>query len=77
MTTEPPTTSSSIASNADAVACLTLATEGLKLLNDYRRDSRGIVGADEARYRADADTLRAEFAELGCRGELLKGFPAG
>ena len=77
VTTEPTTTPSTIESNANAVACLTLSTDGLQLLNDFRQASRGIIAPDPAPYKERADALRAEYARLGCPGELLRGFPAG
>jgi len=73
--TEPATTITTIAQgDAQGIACLNLATEALKLKNDFRLESRGIVAPDEDAYRAEAAALRAEHARLGCPGELLRGF---
>jgi hypothetical protein len=70
--TEPPTTVTTI---SPGVLCLNLSTEALKLLNDFRLASRGIIAPDPEPYRQEAEVLRADHARLGCPGELLKGFP--
>lgn len=72
--TEPPTTVTTI---SQGVRCLNLSTEALKLLNDFRLASRGIIAPDPEPYRQEAEVLRAEHARLGCPGELLRGFPDG
>jgi hypothetical protein len=72
--TEPPTTVTTI---SPGVLCLNLSTEALRLLNDFRLASRGIIAPDPEPYRQEAEVLRAEQARLGCPGELLKGFPDG
>jgi hypothetical protein len=75
VTTEPAPTTTIEQGDAQGIACLNLATEGLALLNSYRQAQRGVAGADEARYAADAAVLRAEHERLGCPGDLLRGFP--
>jgi hypothetical protein len=75
--TEPATTLTTVTTVPQGVACLNLATEALRLLNDFRQASRGIVAPDPEPYRQEAEALRAEHARLGCPGELLKGFPDG
>jgi len=75
-TTQATTTTVTIPQgDAQGIACLRLATEALKLFNDFRQASRGIVAPDPQPYREEADVLRAEHARLGCPGELLRGFP--
>jgi hypothetical protein len=71
------TTSPVVAGDPKGIACLELATEGLKLRNDYIQAQRGIVAPDDDDYRRRGDALRARHAELGCPGDLLRGFPTG
>ena len=75
-TTVPaPTTTGMPQGDAQGIACLRLSTEALRLFNDFRAESRGIVAPDPEPYRARAQALREEHARLGCPGELLRGFP--
>lgn len=46
--------------------CAAILADGVKLANDYRNESRGIAGADEAKYRARAQALVNEARRLGC-----------
>ena len=46
--------------------CAAILADGVKLANDYRNESRGIAGADEAKYRARAQALGNEARRLGC-----------
>ncbi|HVF13551.1 MAG TPA: hypothetical protein VM942_03070 [Acidimicrobiales bacterium] len=76
VTTEAPTTTVTIPQgDAAGIACLNLSTRALKLFNDFRQASRGIVAPDPEPYRQEAEALRAEHASLGCPGELLEAFP--
>lgn len=69
-TTARPTTT--------AAPCLSISGEALKLLRDYNRDVRGIAGADEARYRADARALADKARRLGCPvPSAIANWPAG
>ena len=80
VTTEAPTTT--VVADEQGIACLRVSTEALKLANDFRDPAggRGVVGPTErspetvAAGRAQADELRAEYARLGCPGEILRGF---
>ena len=77
VTTQPTTTTTMLPQgDAKGIACLNLATEGLKLFNDYYEfEARGVRPPDPEPYRIRADELRAEQVRLGCPGELLKAFP--
>jgi hypothetical protein len=77
VTTQPPAPTTTIPQgDAKGIACLNLATEGLKLFNDYYEfEARGVRPPNPEPYRVKADELRAEQARLGCPGELLKAFP--
>ncbi len=75
VTTEPAPTTTLAAGDAQGIACLKVSTRALSLLNDYRAQRRGVALPDYEAFAADAEVLRAEHAELGCPGELLKGFP--
>ena len=78
VTTEAPTTT--VVADIKGIACLRVSTEALKLTNDFRQSSRGVVGPTEpppeklAAGRAKAAELRAEYARLGCPGQILRGF---
>lgn len=67
-----PTTSSTTVEEAPTTThptenpCFKFPLEVLRLQNDYRRDSRGIAGADEAAYRTRAQALLDESRRLGC-----------
>ena len=47
-------------------SCAAILADGVKLAQDYRNESRGIAGADEAKYRARAQALVNEARRLGC-----------
>jgi hypothetical protein len=80
VTTEAPTTT--VVPDTQGIACLRVSTEALKLANDFRDPAggRGVVGPQElsaeavAAGRAKAAELRAEHAQLGCPGQILRGF---
>jgi hypothetical protein len=78
-TVAPATTTTSpvVAGDQQGIACLEVATEALKLRNDYIQAQRGIVAPDDDDYRRRGDALRARHADLGCPGDLLRGFPSG
>lgn len=63
-TAAAPTTT--VRPTTTAAPCLSISVEALKLIRDYNRDVRGIAGADEARYRADARALADKARRLGC-----------
>ena len=46
--------------------CFKFPVQVLQLQNDYRRDVRSIVGADEPGYRRRAQALIDEAQRLGC-----------
>jgi hypothetical protein len=75
VTTEPAPTTTIEQGDAQGIACLNVATAGLKLRNDFIQAQRGIVAPDLESYRERAVALRTEHARLGCPGELLRGFP--
>lgn len=80
VTTEAPTTT--VVPDTQGIACLRVSTEALKLANDFRDPAggRGVVGPTAptpekaAAGRAKAAELRAEYASLGCPGQILRGF---
>ncbi len=74
VTTEPAPTTTLVQGDPQGIACLEVATEGLKLRNDFNLASRGVIAPDPEPYRQRAVALRAEHARLGCPGDLLKGF---
>ena len=47
-------------------SCADILSDGIDLARSYSRDVRGIAGADEAQYRADAQALVDEARGLGC-----------
>jgi hypothetical protein len=83
VTTEAPTTT--VVPDIQGIECLRVATEALRLANDFRDPAggRGVVGPYEpseeavAAGRAKAAELRAEHARLGCPGQILRGFLGG
>ena len=47
--------------------CASILTDGLKLANDFKFESRGVAGPpDEARFKASARVLADEAKRLGC-----------
>ncbi len=80
VTTEAPTTT--VVPDNKGIACLRVSTDALKLANDFRDPAggRGVVGPSDpspeavAAGRARAAELRAEYARLGCPGQILRGF---